>query len=440
MSLMEPHRPEDALEHFRNGYLKLRSALHDRTTRFPAYTMLFDELRTALDARRHLGVLHIEPANIDLVESLYGWQVFDRTMAQLAAVVKTLPGVELPKDALLAVGGVPADRFVVFVPEAAPGRIVTHDDLAELAAAVKVRLDLALDEEPFAALAPRLVVKVGHAFLSEDPFYRFERRVHAAVDEARTLPERRERSRDRVWGAELKKAIREDGIRTLWQPVVELDSGAVHGFEALARGPKDSMFEMPRAMFALSGRVGASGDLDRLCRASALREGAGVSGGRKLFLNVLPSTLAGPDWSDGTIPTLLAAAGRGPADVVVEVSERAIGAEAAAVADAWGVLRGEGFTLALDDVGTGRDGGEALERLRPDYLKVDASVVRGIDGNLVKQEIFTTIARAGGSIGAKLVAVGVESAEEAGTLRRLGARYAQGYHFASPAPRARWSP
>ena len=67
-------------------------------------------------------------------------------------------------------------------------------------------------------------------------------------------------------------------------------------------------------------------------------------------------------------------------------------------------------------------------------------MVRGIDANLVKQEIFATIARAGDTIGARLVAVGVESAEEATTLRRLGARYAQGYHFAGPAPRERWAP
>jgi len=137
---------------------------------------------------------------------------------------------------------------------------------------------------------------------------------------------------------------------------------------------------------------------------------------------------------------LLAAAGRAPEDVVVEVSERGIGPDVEALVPAWDALRDEGFALALDDVGTGRDGGEALDRLRPDYLKIDASVVRGIDLNLVKQEIFTTIARAGGAIGARLVAVGVESAEEAGTLRRLGARFAQGYHFAGPAPRERWSP
>jgi len=437
---MDPRSPEDALEHFRNGYLKLRSALHDRTTSFPAYPMLFDELRALLDARRHIGVVHIEPSNIDLVESLYGWQAFDRTMAQLASIVKTMPGLELPAGTLLAVGGVPADRFVAFVPEDGRGRLLTHDDLAAMTAAVKVRLDAALHEEPFATLTPRLVVKIGHAFLSEDPFYRFERRVHAAVSEARSLVDLRERNRDRVWGAELKKAMREEGIRTVWQPVVELESGAFYGFEAFARGPVDSMFEMPRAMFALSGRVGASGDLDRLCRAAALREGAGVASGRKLFVNVLPSTLSGTEWGGGAVPDLLAAGGRAPADVVVEVSERAIGADAPSLVAGWDALRADGFALALDDVGTGRDGGEVLDCLRPDFLKVDASVVRGIDANLVKQEIFATIAKAGDTIDARLVAVGVESAEEAATLRRLGARYAQGYHFAGPAPGERWAP
>lgn len=430
-------RGDDELEHFRNGYLRLRSALHDRATRFPSYPVLFDDLRTLLDTRRHLGVVHIEPVNIDLVESLYGWQVFDRTMAQLGAVVGAMPGVELPAGSLIAVGGVPADRFVAFMADAAPGQELTHDFLAATAAAVKLRVAAALDLPPLAELTPRLAIRVGHAFLSEDPFYRFERRVHAAVREASQLPERRLRARDRAWGAALRKVIREESVRTVWQPVVELDSGSYHGFEAFSRGPKDSMFEMPRAMFALSGRVGASGDLDRLCRRAAIRDG--VAGSGKLFVNVLPSTLAGVEWSLGPVADLLAAAGRTPADVVVEVSERAVSAEAHELPGAWDALRGHGFALALDDVGTGRDGGEAVERLRPDYLKVDASVVRGIDGNLVKQEIFSTIARAAETVGARLAAVGIESAEEAATVKRLGARFAQGYHFASPAPRERWA-
>ena len=58
--------------------LKLRSVLYDRATGLPTYPLLFDRLREELDRRRHLGVLHVEIADLELVESLYGWQVFDR--------------------------------------------------------------------------------------------------------------------------------------------------------------------------------------------------------------------------------------------------------------------------------------------------------------------------------------------------------------------------
>jgi len=138
------------------------------------------------------------------------------------------------------------------------------------------------------------------------------------------------------------------------------------------------------------------------------------------------------------VPRVLRETGRTPADVVVEISERALGEDPGAHAEACAAVRAAGFALALDDVGTGRDGSAALDRLRPDFVKVDASVIRGIDASLIRQEIFTTIVRLGAAIDASIVAVGIESAEEATTLRSLGARFGQGYHFAQPAPRERW--
>jgi EAL domain-containing protein (putative c-di-GMP-specific phosphodiesterase class I) len=437
---MDERRPDDLLEHFRNGYLQLKSALHDRITGLPAYPLLAGELRGLLDGRRQIGVLHVEPANLAWVESLYGWQEFDRTMALLATALKDLPGGELPSGALLAVASVPADRFVVFLPDGPRGREITSDDLAAWAAAVKLRLEAVLDEDPAGPASPRIAIRTGHALLSENPFYRFERRLHSAVDEARRLPEQRAARRDRVWGAELKRFIRESRVRTVWQPVVDLESGSVVGFEALARGPADSMFEMPRAMFALSDRVGASGELDRLCHAAAIRGAAEVAGAGKLFVNVLPATLHDEEWRRGAVPELLLASGRRPSDVVVEISERALGAQAEAFVPACEALRSQGFGIAVDDAGTGRDGAATLRSLRPDYVKVDASVVRGVEASLIKQEIFGTLVGLGGAVGAAVVAVGVESPEEAATLKTLGARYGQGYHFAGPAPRERWAP
>ena len=413
----------------RTAYLKLRGALHDRTTDLPAYPVLFDELRHALDLRRRIGVLHAGVTNLELIESLYGWQAFDRCVGELASAMRSLAGAELPESALLAVGGVPADRFVVFVAEDHRGRDVDEESLVALSTAVKARLARTLEAEGFQALAPRPQARVGHAILSENPFFRFERRVHAAVEEARTLPDRRAARREEVWRSELARVISDARIRTVWQPVVELDSGSVYGFEALSRGPEDTPFATPRAMFALSGRAGNDFDLDRVCRESALRDGITVARKGRIFVNVLPRTLADENaWARWSTPE----------DVVVEISERALGEDPAAHAGACESLRARGFALALDDVGTGRDGSAALDRLRPDFVKVDPSVVRGIEGSLIRQEIFSTIVRLGAAIGASIVAVGIESGAEADTLRALGARYGQGYHFAQPAPRERW--
>jgi len=222
-----------------------------------------------------IGVIHAGVTNLDLIESLYGWQAFDRAIAQLAETIRTLPGAELPASALLAVGGVPADRFVLFVPEDGDGREVDDETLAGLAAAVKARLVRALDHDGFHAVAPQPQARVGHALLSENPFFRFERRVHAAVEEARTLPERRAARREEVWQAELARVVSDARIRTLWQPVVELHSGSVFGFEALSRGPEDTPFATPRAMFALSGRARPSRTQRRRVPRPASRRRAG---------------------------------------------------------------------------------------------------------------------------------------------------------------------
>jgi EAL domain-containing protein (putative c-di-GMP-specific phosphodiesterase class I)/GGDEF domain-containing protein len=418
----------------RNEFLKLRSALHDRITGLPAYPLLFDNLRSALDRRRHLGVLHVDVANLDLVESLYGWQVFDRVLARIADVLRRLPGTELPSGALLAVNGVAGDRLVAFVPATASGAEVEPADLARMAAATHARLDQAFDDEEWSGLSPRLVFRVGHALLSEDPFYRFERRVHAAVEEARTLNARRRRRAETTRGAELRRIIREAEVFTVFQPVVDLATRETIGHEALARGPKDSGFEMPAPMFALSGRLGVAADLDRLCRRRAVQgSGAMDERGRgKIFLNVLPGSLSDPEWFEDSFTGLLTASSLSPRDLVLEVSERGADPDIGRLASAIDALRDRGFGVALDDVGTGYASFATIEKVRPDYLKVDVSLVRGVDENLIKQELLSSLVHIGTRIGAAVVAEGIESEKEAAAIRAAGAPLGQGYLFAVP--------
>ena len=419
----------------RTDALRLRSVLYDRVTGLPAVAVLCAELRSRLNGRRHLGVLHVEIGGLDIVESLYGWQVFDRIIARAAAVLRGAVGQDLPADTLLGISAVAGDRLAAFVAEAAGGGEVTSTALSRYARALARRLDRELTGSDLAGIVPPLEVRVGHALLSIDPFFRFERRVLATLDRARSLPERRRKRRERSDATELERILRDAEIRTVFQPVVDLRSGDVLGYEALARGPESGPLEMPRAMFAASDRLGASLALDRACRESALRACAAdqIDACVTLFLNVLPQSFESVDRDAPEVLRGLAQAGR---PIVLEFPERAADTDPDGFSSAVENARESGLGIALDDVGTGRGSLALVERIRPDYVKLDPTLVRGIERNRIKQEILRSVVRIADSTGASIVAEGIEVRDEAEVLLAAGARFGQGYLFARPGARA----
>jgi EAL domain-containing protein (putative c-di-GMP-specific phosphodiesterase class I) len=416
----------------RSGYLRLKSALYDRVTGLPSLPLLFDRLRGWLEHRRSIGVLHVEVVDLVMVESLYGWQVFDRIVAHCARALEGSRGAELPEDTLIALNGVAGDRFVLFVADKSTGHAVDPPFLAALSTAVCRRLERAFDDERFAGLSPELRFRAGHALLSANPFYRFERCVYAAVEAARGMHGRREDLRERSWGDELEAIIRDGAVRTLFQPVVELETRRVVGHEALSRGPRDSLFEMPGAMFALSGRVGAARELDRVCQEAAIASSRELAARGKLFLNIRPESLE-PSAALDPLRAALARHGLEPTELVLEVSERRAAPDDDLFVARLGELKRQGFEVALDDVGTGRTRLAAIERLAPDYLKIDVSLVRNVHQSLMQQEVLTTLVRLADGGGGSVVGEGVELEDEAAALLACGARYGQGQLYALPA-------
>ncbi len=430
----ERRPPEESLAWYRRACLSYRSVLFDRTTNLPAFPLLLERLRGMLDDRKAIGVLHLEIDHLTLVESLYGWQVFERVLSRVSSEMTDALGAELPGGTLLSLSGVAGDRFIAFVPHGADGEDIDGSYLAELSQELTGRLEAAFEGESFVGLSPRLEFRVGHALLSQNPFYRFERRVYAAIEEARARSEQRERARELAWGDELQQIIRKAAVDTVFQPVVDLQSGEVLGYEAFSRGPKNSPLETPRAMFAMSNRIGVSCDLDSICRDAALRASADVAEPGKIFLNVLPENVDELGGKGSKLLALLHALSLDAGDVVLEFSERAAEEDPDAFISKLGHLKEIGFQVALDDVGTGFASQAILESVRPDYLKLDVSLVRNINDNLIKQELLHSLIRIAGRIDAAVIAEGIETEEEVATLLEAGTRYGQGYLFALPAP------
>lgn len=423
-----------APENGHRRYLKLRSVLYDRITGLPAFPVLIDQLRSWLEERRAVGVVHVEAVNLDLVESLYGWQVFDRILARIAGTLDASRGVHLPEQALLGLNGVAGDRFAAFVPDGPGGTEPSARFLAEVGSALEAHLDETFSSAEFAGLNPRLEFRVGHALLTHDPFYRFERRVYAALEDARALHGQRERRRQRGVGADLRRIIHESDLRTVFQPVVELGSREILGFEALSRGPEGTPLEAPQALFDASESLGVANDLDHACREAALSAWSGLNSTQTVFLNGLSTSFAAVPEGGTDRPDWLRRLTDASHDVVLEFSERGADRDPEGFVSTLSRLKECGIGIAVDDIGTGFGSQDILEELRPDYLKLDGSLVRKINQNLIKQELLHSLVRIANRIGASVIAEGVETEEEAIALAAAGADYGQGFLFARPSP------
>jgi EAL domain-containing protein (putative c-di-GMP-specific phosphodiesterase class I) len=236
--------------------------------------------------------------------------------------------------------------------------------------------------------------------------------------------------RARTRGDELRRILDEELVRAVYQPLVELDGGALIGFEALARGPEGSALERPDRLFAAAQDDGSIAELEWACRAAAVR-GALAGGLRpplRLFLNVEPSLIGMPVPPD--LRDLFARAAR-ELSIVVELTERALADRPADVLAAVPRLRELGWAVALDDVGVDWRSLALMPFLEPEVIKLDMHLVQQPLGPGRAAIVHAVNAQAERS-GALVLAEGIENEAHVDVARTLGARYGQGWHFGRP--------
>ncbi len=428
----------DEFHRLRTGYMRLRSALRDRTTGLFAFPLHFDDVRALLAERARIGVLWIGLGDRRAVETVYGWEAYDQLLSEAAHFLEGARGVHLPPGTILAIAGVYADAFTVFVPADHGGRELDNASLALLGLEVEAALDEYLAGTPVGGSPSGSGVRVGAALLADNPFHRFERRVYLALDEARALAERPRDAEQLAWMTELQRVVRERDVQTVFQPVVDLASGDVCALEAYTRGPLGSVFRLPRVMFSVGQEAGLGLELDRVCHEQALLtlEGGADAAPDLLFLNTTAENLLDAAWMGPRRIEQLGRAGLTPDRVALEVPEGQLPADPEAYREALQPLRDAGYRLSLDDIGSGTRSVALVEALRPDFLKFDMTLVRGLGGSQLRRELVRSLVQLAERAGARLVAERVETDAERVALIECGARWGQGYFFAAEAPGA----
>ncbi|HLB36544.1 MAG TPA: EAL domain-containing protein [Gemmatimonadales bacterium] len=410
----------------RAGGRAVKNLLFDSVTALPGFQTLLPQVSDMLSRRSRLGLLTLSIAKFSQLEEVYGWESFDQIVRGVASCMKSV------KEDVLRAGDAIAELMVngyVFVLLLSPPRhkhAVSQRDLAR----VKARLSAKLEDYLAKVLSPdlrqRFAYVIGTAIIKNDPALRMERVVYRAIDQALTDATSDEESLRKGRSRKLLAILDQRRITTLYQPIVDLRSRAVLGYEALSRGPPGD-FHTPDVLFSAAYETDLIWRLERLCRQHALRAIGRLEREQLLFVNMEPLSIFDPELPAGVPPRYL---GR----LVLEITERAAIKDFSTFRQAVQVVKAAGFRFAIDDVGSAYAGLRVISEIQPQFIKLDMELTRGAHDSRVKMQLLEAVAGFCRDAGVPIVVEGVETREELAAVARVGIHLVQGYLLGRPSP------
>ncbi len=414
--------------HRHSEIISLKASLFDSTTRFPAYPAAFGQLKQ-MTQDRFLGLVFLQLSDLERVEAIFGFQRYEEILSRSARQIDVVNNSRFGGALLPTMRGVYDDEFCVF----APYDLLAASPLPSLQQIAGL-LYAAIEDELSRQGLQGLTLNLGYALLHHNPFLRFERLVHRAVDESALGAQRQDESERVLRELEIRQILAEGTLSTLFHPIVDLHDYAAVGYEALTRGPAGTPYETPEALFAWARESRLSHELDRQCKLTAIASASARPAQSRLFINTLPSTLDDPEFMNGKALDLLSRHGISPSDVVWELTERLPIEDYDHFQATMKAHTKMGYRIAIDDVGTGYSSLQTITHVRPLYLKVDRSLVHGAQDNLLKQELISSIMVLAEKVGARVIAEGIQTPEELAVLKNMGVPLGQGFLFGPPSP------
>ena len=151
----------------------------------------------------------------------------------------------------------------------------------------------------------------------------------------------------------LAQILRDRRLQPLFQPILDLDSGAIYGYEGLIRGPSDTIYHSPLALLRTAEQSGRRGEMEMLCVMTLLTEFARQGFAGNLFINLSPAILCEAEDRRAELMAMLEANRLAPERVIIELTEDGVPPDEQALLARLGEFKAEGLRIALDDLGEG---------------------------------------------------------------------------------------
>lgn len=421
-------RVSEALDSSQTEPPELRSAVLPRLGEsLPAIVQRFS-------IQHLLGLVVVDGSALAGVEGRFGYAAGAGVMANLAALVREVLDREGDRDEILVSGETGRHEILVLLFRASRDAGFYDDELPGLCRS----LQRAFEERgqrlvyPYSRRAPRLAT--GFAAAIRNPHLGVETQLRSVLEEARTDAALVTGAMARRRRKALMSVLMAGDLSSVYEPIVDVQSRTVFGYEALVRGPAGGELHSPAALFEAAEEEDLIFELDCLCRKAGLDGAEGLPSGTRLFLNVRPTTIHDPAFRPDALIRTLERCRLRPSEVVFEISEQ----ESIQSFDVFREIRDEykslGFQFALDDTGAGYASLQAVIELEPEFIKVDRALVTRLDTDPAKQLLLKALQEVAGGLGARIIGEGLDTLEELEMLGELGIPFGQGWLFGKPTP------
>ena len=402
--------------------------------RIPAYQDMVYDISSLLVSNLSLSALYINCSRVSRIEGLCGKKTYQDIMKKIHRVIVDMKGKHIRQSDIIVSNSAGSDEFTVFLSAKRDQEDFCASSLEALCDRVTDYLNRSILPVTFPYLRGGPKITVGYAVIIHNPLMRDERLLNKLIEDARLMSNYYEFKRVMRYKEKLQELILKGSITTVFQPVVDFSRNEIIGYEALTRGPAGTEFENPYVLFDAAAESDLLFELDRLCRRKALRNAHGLKDGQKLFINCLPSMVLDPEFRDSYLNDLLEELRLSPVNIVFEITEREAIENYDLFNKAVKYYTDLGFAIAVDDTGAGFSSLETVVELKPQFIKLDISIVRNIHKNMLKQELIKAIRSLSVQMDSLVIAEGVETEEELEALKEIGITVGQGFLFARPGP------
>ncbi|MCC5910443.1 MAG: EAL domain-containing protein [Clostridiaceae bacterium] len=226
--------------------------------------------------------------------------------------------------------------------------------------------------------------------------------------------------------------LKKEEITTSFQPILSLKNSDILGYEALSRGPANSYFHPPHLLFDYAKKINKIWELDLLCRLKAIERSKKIIGDKLLFINIDPNVINDPTFKRGLTKDYLQKHDLDTMHIVLELTEHTAVNDYKTFNEVLKNYRQQGYRIAVDDAGDGYSGLRLMTEIHPSFIKIDMSLIRNIDKDMIKKELLKSFQRFSQITNIQLIAEGIETYDELRTLIEIGIPYGQGYYLQRP--------